>query len=412
MALTQTPPAAAGSAPPAFRRDRFTWAAYGALLSFGFMMAVLGPALPYLRAVEQISYLIGALHQLAYALGGGLAGLLASRNRLGRAATIRFGLLGAAVAGLGIGFGDRVAITLPATLLVGFLSTSALIALWAALADAHHTRRAVAMTEGEVAVSFGGILAPLLLAGLAATFLTWRFTFAVGACVVVIAVIGCARVRVPERLSRRGAEADGGGTSAARRDRRRWRLSPILAIVFAIVSLEFGLSFWLASYLNVSVGLERGVAVALVAALYGANLAGRLLASRLARRIAADRLLALALVTALVGLPILLAATSAAVATLGFVITGVGIGAMFPLTSSLHVGASPRGADDALGQVLLVAAFGQTFGPLTVAIIAQVASLRVGLMTLPALVLLAAASLAAYERAGRNAGGIAVEGRP
>ena len=167
MALTQTPPAAAGSAPPAFRRDRFTWAAYGALLSFGFMMAVLGPALPYLRAVEQISYLIGALHQLSYAVGGGLAGLLASRNRFGRAATIRFGLLGAAVAGLGIGFGDRVAITLPATLLVGFLSTSALIALWAALADAHRTRRAVAMTEGEVAVSFGGIIAPLLLAGLA-----------------------------------------------------------------------------------------------------------------------------------------------------------------------------------------------------------------------------------------------------
>jgi MFS family permease len=422
MALTHTK-ATAAAAPPPFRRNRFTWAAYGALLSFGLMMAVLGPALPYLRAVEHISYLIGALHQLAYAVGGGLAGLLAARNPLGRAATIRFGLLGAAVAGLGIGFGDRIAITLPATLLVGFLSTSALIALWAALADAHRERRAVAMTEGEVAVSFGGILAPLLLAGLAATVVTWRFTFVVGACVVVAAVIGCARVRVPERLMSRGARTggeetnstatDSGETDAARGDRdgtngarrgRRWRASPILAIVFAIVALEFGLSFWLASYLNVSVGLERGLAVALVAALYGANLAGRLLASRLARRIAADRLLALALGTALVGLPILLAATSAAVATLGFVITGVGIGAMFPLTSSLHVGESSRGADDALGQVLVVAAFGQTFGPLTVAIIAQVANLRVGLMTLPALVLLAAAALATYERSGKDPG--------
>lgn len=406
MALTPATAAAAPATAPPFHRDRFTWAAYGALLSFGFLMSVLGPALPYLRAVEHISYLVGALHQFAYAAGGGIAGLLASRNRIGRAATIRFGLLGAAVAGLGIGFGDRVAITVPATLLVGFLSTSALIALWAALADAHRARRAVAMTEGEVAVSLGGIIAPLLLAGLAATVVTWRFTFVVGACVVAVAVIGCARVRVPERVPGNGARAHGG-----HRRHGRWRLTPILAIVFAIVALEFGLSFWLASYLNVSVGLERGLAVALVAALYGANLAGRLLASRLARRIAADRLLALALGTAAVGLPILLTATSAATATLGFLITGLGIGAMFPLTSSLHVGESPRDADGALGQVLVVAAFGQTFGPLTVAVIAQSASLRVGLLTLPALVLLAAAALAVYERAGRSAEGTAVEGR-
>jgi MFS family permease len=404
MAPTHSTAAAAAAAPP-FVRDRFTWAAYGALLSFGFLMAVLGPALPYLRAVEHISYLIGALYQLAYAAGGGLAGLLAVRSRLGRATTIRFGLLGAAVAGLGLGFGDRVAITVPATLLVGFLSTSALIALWAALADAHRARRAVAMTEGEVAVSFGGILAPLLLAGLAATAVTWRFTFVVGAGVVVAAVIGCARVRIPERAPRHGARA---GEEPGRAG--RWRVTPVLAIVFAIVSLEFGLSFWLASYLNVSVGLERRLAVALVAALYGANLAGRLLASRLARRIAADRLLALALGTAMVGLPILLAATTAAVATLGFVITGIGIGAMFPLTSSLHVGESPRGADGALGQVLVVAAFGQTFGPLTVAIVAQVASLRVGLLMLPALVLAAAAALVTYERARRDVDGAAIAG--
>jgi fucose permease len=393
MTLAPTAPAAA----PPFQRDRFTWAAYGALLSFGFLMSVLGPALPYLRSVEHITYLTGALHQFAYAAGGGIAGLLAGRSRLGRAATIRFGLLGAAAAGLGLGFGDRVAITVPAALLVGFLSTSALIALWAALADAHRARRAVAMTEGEVAVSFGGILAPLLLAGLAATALTWRFTFAVGAGVVVLAVVGCSRVRIPERAPGQGArapQAEGG----SERD-RSWRMTPTLAIVFAIVSLEFGLSFWLASYLNVSVGLERGVAVALVAALYGANLAGRLLASRLARRIAADRLLAMALATALVGLPILLVATSAVAATLGFVITGIGIGAMFPLTSSLHVGESPRGADGALGQVLVVAALGQTFGPLTVAIVAQSANLRVGLLMLPALVLAAAAALAVRERA-------------
>jgi MFS family permease len=421
-ALTGTP----------FRRDRFTWAAYGALLAFGFLNAVLGPILPYLRAVEGISYLVGALHQLAYAAGGGVAGLLAHRERLGRSATIRLGLAGAAVAGLGVGFGDAAAITLPATLLMGFLNTAALIALWAALSDAHRARRAIAMTEGEVAVSLGGIVVPLLVAALASTAATWRFAMVIGATLVAAAVIDIGTVRVPERgRGESGAAGDPGASGidgvdsdvsrdlsaaaesaamgdldgpgidevdrrpAVPRDRgRSGRVKPLLAVVFSIVALEFGLSFWLASYLNLSVGLERGLAVALVAGLYGANLAGRLLASRLARRVEAARLLALALATAMLGLPFLIGAQAVGPAAFGFVVTGMGIGALFPLTSSLHVGRSPRTADAALGQILVVAAFGQTFGPLAIAAIAQVWTLRAGFLALPALVLAAAAALA------------------
>lgn len=392
-----------------FHRDRFTWAAYGALLAFGFLNAVLGPILPYLRAVEGISYLVGALHQFAYAIGGGAAGLLAHRDLLGRSATIRFGLAGAALAGLGLGFGDAAAITLPATLAMGFLNTTALIALWAALSDAHRGHRAVAMTEGEVAVSLGGIVVPLLVAVLASTAATWRFALVIGAAVVGVAVLWIGAVRVPERewLEERRRVADGDvpppaarATTAAPGHERRSRFSPLLAVVFSIVALEFGLSFWLASYLNVSVGLERGLAVALVAALYGANLAGRLLASRLARRVETTRLLALALLTTMVGLPILIGAHATGPATLGSVIAGMGIGALFPLTSSLHVGRSPRTADAALGQILVVAAFGQTFGPLAVAAIAQVTSLRAGFLVLPALVLSAAAALALAIRHG------------
>jgi hypothetical protein len=43
-------------APPRpYRRDSLTWAAFAGLLAFGFLNAVLGPALPYLRSVEHIS---------------------------------------------------------------------------------------------------------------------------------------------------------------------------------------------------------------------------------------------------------------------------------------------------------------------------------------------------------------------
>lgn len=62
-----------------YRRDRVTWVVFAALLAFGVVNAGLGPALPYIRAAEHISYLGGVLYQVAFAVGGGSAGLLAAR---------------------------------------------------------------------------------------------------------------------------------------------------------------------------------------------------------------------------------------------------------------------------------------------------------------------------------------------
>jgi len=381
-----------------YRRDRFTWSAFGALTGFGFLNAVLGPALPYLRAVERISYLVGAMHQVAFAVGGGLAGLAAGRvvDGVGRAVAIRCGLVGAALAGLGIGYGNRPALTVAAALVVSLLGTTALVGLWAALADAHQGRRAVALSEGEVWVSAGGITAPLLVGALAGTTLTWRFAFLVGAGMVAAAVLSLAAVPVPP-----GPAVD---PSRTRPDScaHRLRPAPTLVVVFAVVALEFSLSFWLASYLNDSVGLSRELAVVMVSGLYGANLVGRLLASRLARRTSTQHLLIASIGVALVGLPLLLGANNAALAAVGIALTGAGIGATFPLTCSLHVSTSARSADSALGQVFTIAAAGQVLGPLLVAAIAQNTGLRTGLFTLPALALLAGAAANATRRQNTN----------
>ena len=381
---------------PAYHRDRLTWTMFSGLFGFGVLNAILGPALPYLRAEEHLSYLPGALHQLAFAVGGGLAGLLAIRveARLGRGVTIRVGLAAAAVAGLAVGYGDAITVTVPGAFLMSLFGTSALIRMWAALADAHGPRRTVAMTEGEVTVSLGGTVVPLMLGGVAATVLTWRFAFVAGAAVVIIAVLAMGAVRIPrsEPVPWRDQQPPAADLSA--------RSSPVptLVIVLSIVALEFSLSFWLASYLNGSVGIGREEAVLMVSGLYGANLTGRLLASRLARRVTTERLLGASLIIALVGLPILLAARGAAIAAVGIALTGIAIGAMFPLTSSMHVGVSSRNADGAIGQVQGIASVGQILGPFAVAAIAQAAGLRLGLFILPGLVLLAAAGLRGHHR--------------
>src|SRR6202021_3828792 len=106
-----------------------------------------------------------------------------------------------------------------------------------------------------------------------------------------------------------------------------------------------------------SAGISREQAVLMVSGLYAANLTGRVLASRLARRAATEPLLGASLILALVGLPILLAARGAAVAGVGIALTGIAIGAMFPLTSSMHVGVSSRNPDGAIGRAQGVATF-------------------------------------------------------
>jgi MFS family permease len=371
-----------------YRRNAFTWTAFGALFAFGYLMAILGPALPYLRSEEGIPYLVGVLHQVAWAVGGGIAGVLSARGhiRLDRRTMVAAGIAGGALAGLAVGYGEIAPVTIAGAFLMGLLATLALIRVWAALADAHGAHRAVAMTEGEVAVSLAGVSAPLLIAGLAASAATWRVAFAVG---TVAGVAAAARV----------LRTDFPAPKPALHERpRRGRAQPTLVIIFAIVALEFALSFWLASYLNDDVGLARGTAVALVSGLYASNLIGRVTASRLARTQTPERLLVIALGTVVAGLPFLLAATSATAVVPGIILTGTGIGALFPLTSSLHIQASGRTADSALGQTMTVAAFGQTSGPLVAGAIAQFSSLRAGLLVLPVLTLLAATGLAIHGR--------------
>jgi MFS family permease len=374
---------------PAYRRDAITWVAFVELLSFGVLNAGLGAALPYLRDAEHISYLAGALHQVAFSIGGGLAGIMTARVRRmpGRAWAIRGGLLGAAVAWLAVGYGGTLAVTASAAFLVSLLATAALIRLWAVLADVHGPRRAVAMSEGEVWVSLGGIISPLLIAAMAGTALGWRSAFVLGALLVASTVLFTARVPIPPPVPRTAADFDPDRPGGGR------RIPPLLVVVFAIVALEFALTFWLASYLADDVGLNRQLAVTMVSGLYLANLLGRVLASRLAHRFRAELLLAGALAVVLLGLPILLTAQNAYTAELGLAIAGVGIAATFPLTSAMHVATSQYGADAAMGEVLAIASVGQMCGPLVVAVLAQVSSLRVGLIALVGFTLLAAGAL-------------------
>ena len=365
--------------------------AFAALFAFGILNAALGPILPYLRQTEHTSYLIGALHQVAFSIGGMIAGIAASRSNAPRRRTVVAGLGGAAVSSLLLGYGRVLPLTMAAALLISVCATAALIRIWAVLADLHHRHRAVAMTEGEVAVSLAGIATPAVISACAATTLGWRFSFVIVFAIVLAAAGGVSATRVPGSAGQQATDTTGTRV-AAKAGRTANPHRRTLTTIFAVVGLEFTLSFWAASYLHDDIGITQATAVGLVSALYAANLTGRILTSRLARRLSATTLLRLSLATALAGCPILLAADTTALATTGLAVTGIGIGGTFPLASSLHVAASGRTADQALGQILTVAGPGQITGPLIAGVLAQIADLRVGLLVMPVLILVAAAT--------------------
>lgn len=368
----------------AYRRTRPTWVVFGALFAFGILNAVLGPVLPYLRAAQGSSYVVVSFHQVAFAAGVVVAGIQANRSRAPRKPVIVVGLGAAAVAGILLGYGRTLPATIAATLLIGGFATAALIRTWAVLADAHDRHRATAMAEGEVCVSVAGIATPLMISMCAASVLGWRFAFVVAAAVVGVAVTAVWATPLPPALERRA-----GQTSALECEPVRLSTRRTLVLIVAAVGAEWTLSFWAATFLEESVGIDKDMAVALVSALFASSLLGRLLASRLALRLPALGVLHLALACALLGAPVLLLAHSAAVAVLGVTTTGIGVGATFPLASSLHVGASRRSSDQSMGQVLIVAGLGQ-IAPLLTGTLAGFVGLRAGLLFLPALLILAA----------------------
>jgi fucose permease len=400
--------ATARPARSAYRRDPATWVSFGALFAFGVLNSTLGPVMPYLRQSEHLSYVVVALHQVAFATGGMAAGVLAASGGGRRRRTITVGLAGGALAGVLLGYGRVLPVTLVAALLMSGLATAALIRVWGLLADLHGSQRAVAMTEGEVAVSLAGILTPALVSVCAASWVSWRFSFMVALVLVTTAAVVVSMTPLPD------ARADGvdpdvhpavdpaedsveharapGRQSALGGDDHRPMVRGLVTI-FAVVALEFTLSFWAASYLHDDVGIARNVSVAMVSGLYAANLLGRLVASRIARRWSAEQVLLLSMVISLIGVPVLLGAHGAVVAGIGLLLTGAGIGGMFPLASSMHVAASRETADQAMGQILAVAGIGQIVGPLVTGALAQGIGLRGSLLVLPVLILVAATTV-------------------
>lgn len=382
-----------------FRRDRLTWVAYLMLAWFAYLQAAPGQVIVHLRDELGLSYSAGGLHVAAFAAGSLVAGMTSAwlERALGRRTLFwsAAAVLGAGT--IGLTAGRSAAVTVGSVLVMGVGGGLLLATVQAVLADRHGERRAVALTEANVAASIAYVVLIGLLSLTAALGVGWRVALLASLVVPVLAWWGNRRLSIDAPPPSRVAQG--------RLPRGFWIAA---AMLFCMTAAEWCVTAWGAAFVQAGAGVSADVAVGLMAGYFGGVVVGRVLGSALARRHAPTRLLALALVVALAGFLVLWPSTGPVQALAGLSLLGLGLGNLFPLALSVTVAIAPGRAALASARAVGITSFAVLLAPLAVGTLADATSLRAAFGIVPVMLVLAAAGVA-LVRHGRlsepNTGG-------
>ena len=373
-----------------FRRDRLTWLAYLMLAWFAYLQAAPGLVIVHLRDELDLSYSTGGLHVAAFAAGSLVAGMISARleRAVGRRTLFwsSAALMGAGTVGLTVG---RVAAaTVGSVLLMGLGGGLLLVTIQAALADHHGVRRAVALTEANVAASVAYVVLIGLLSLTAALRVGWRAALLVAPVVLVLAWWTNRRLAI-----------DAPPPSTVEHDRLPGVFWIAATMLFCMVAAEWCITAWGASFVADAAGVPTDTAVGLMAGFFGGVVAGRTIGSRLTRRHDPERLLALALTVTAAGFAVLWPSTGPVQALVGLSMLGIGLGNLFPMGLAVTVALAPGRAALASARAVGATSFAVLLAPLTVGTLADATSLQAALGVVPVALVLAAVGLVLVRRA-------------
>ena len=373
-----------------FRRDRLTWLAYLMLAWFAYLQAAPGLVIVHLRDELDLSYSTGGLHVAAFAAGSLVAGIISARleRAIGRRTLFwsSAALMGAGTVGLAVG---RVAAaTVGSVLLMGLGGGLLLVTIQAALADHHGARRAVALTEANVAASIAYVVLIGLLSLTAALHVGWRAALLVAPVVLVLGWWTNRRLAI-----------DAPPPSTVEHDRLPGVFWIAATMLFCMVAAEWCITAWGASFVADAAGVSADTAVGLMAGFFGGVVTGRAIGSRLTRRHDPERLLALALAVTAAGFAVLWPSTGPVQALVGLSLLGIGLGNLFPMGLAVTVALAPGRAALASARAVGATSFAVLLAPLTVGTLADATSLTAALGVVPVALVLAAVGLVLVRRA-------------
>jgi fucose permease len=335
-----------------FIRDRFTWLAYFMLAYYAYFQATLGPVMPFLREELAMSYTLGGLHFSAFAMGMVISGLRAAiiARRWGRETVFWGGGAGMAAGALLFSVGTHPAVTIFSSFLMGLLGSLLLVMIQASLSDHHGERRAISLTEANIAASVFAALAPLLVGLGERIGAGWRAALFVGMAAWMVLFRLKREATVPDH--RIDSPQDGPDAAAQRLPVAFWAY---WIVIFVGTSIEWCLIFWSADFLENVVDLPKETASALVSVFLVAMIIGRIIGSRLTRTVSSTKLLPFAIGVVTLGFPLFWLAQTPLANIVGLFVAGLGMANLFPLSLSSAVTVAADQSDVASARVSLAA---------------------------------------------------------
>ena len=345
-----------------FIRDRFTWLAYAMLGFFAYYQGVPGVAMPLFRDDLNLSYTVGGMHISAMAVGSVFMGLTNERFVAwwGRRTIFWGGGAGMAAGGLIFIAGRHPAITIPAAFVMGLFGTALLITIQASLADHHGARRAIALTESNVAASASLLLPGLLVGGFERVGIGWRGAFVVPVLVWMAVYTFGNRETVPSPSPAVQPDSHGATARNLTLPRVFWFYWGAVALVVAV---EWSMTAWSADFL-VEVGeLRKDDASMLMTLYFFAMMLGRLAGSRLTRYLDIERLLVVVLGIGVAGFAVFWLAPIVSIMVAGLFVAGLGIANLFPFLLAITMGTAPDLADEASSRLSVAAGLAILIAP-------------------------------------------------
>lgn len=225
------------------------------------------------------------------------------------------------------------------------------------------------------AFSGGGMVGALLAGGLLASGIA-PFRAAYVAVGVVLAAVVAAWWAIRTEVDAPGIDDADAGPSPYR-DRLLLLLAAITALGFLA---EGAMETWSAIYLRASLELSPLTGALGVAVFHAAMLVGRGLTASLGGRFGSVAALRFAGLLAAGAMGLALATDVPLVVIGGFLLVGLGLAGVAPLTFSLAGAARPDRAGRASGVITTIGYAGFLFGPGLIGSVAEVATLRIGLL--------------------------------
>ncbi len=387
-----------------FVRDRATLVAYAILGAFGYAIYALGPAMAHFRAEQHLSHTVASLHGTLFFAGmllGGLATprLIAAR---GMARSLQGSVVVTSVCTVGLALSHRTAIGVAFAFLLGVAVAPLPVCVAAILHDRHGRHVHVALTEANVAASVAACLVPAALALAALVGVSWRLAL----LLPIVAYGACAILRP---TARHAADEVRPEQSAAR---PRGGFGLWLLVLAAGSVCEGGVIFWGASLLDDRAGVSLDAATTLLVVFYTGELLSRLTVGRALRAIAPPRVLATLFALSAIGLLLVWATSSAAMAVVALAVAGIGIGGLFPLAYSVAMTASSTTPASAAARITNTSSSVSICVPLLFGVVGDAVGLRTAFLAGPSAALIGLLLLAYARRLPPGPGPSGSDRRP